>query len=229
MFDVDWSDPNRESVGDRRVRKQKQHTKGNGKKDGSDPNNSCHDNAGNEDEGLDDKTDDQSGNRTSGSIRSSVSSAEKQFGFFGGKHRKKGTSSSRKGKTKSVASSSLRAPTIEEQPYNETTSTSSQGLQPPSTSGPPDPSHGLPPKRFSSEFGHCLLSSASKNLYSITPLHSFTLIIHFAQQPSFPHCCFASEQTTTHIHDGKRTVKHAGLEQISDPVPQKPDSHEQDH
>ncbi|KAJ4389475.1 hypothetical protein N0V93_006944 [Gnomoniopsis smithogilvyi] len=147
MFDVDWSDPNRESVGDRRVRKHKQHIKGKGK-DVNDPNNGHYGQDENDDEDLDDKTDDQSGNRTSGSVRSSVSSSEKQFGFFGGKHRKKAGSSSRKAKTNSFASSSLHAPTIEEQTYNETTSASSQGRQQPSTSGPDQPS-GLPPKRFS--------------------------------------------------------------------------------
>lgn len=148
MFDVDWSDPHRESVGDRRARKQKQHAKG--KEQDVDCQKNGH-NAHNEDEELSDKPDDQSATRTSGSFRSSVSSTEKQFGFFGGKHRKTGGSSSRKGKVKSVASSSLRAPTIEEQPQNEATSTSSPNPQQTNTSGA-EQSPSLPPKRFSSEF-----------------------------------------------------------------------------
>lgn len=144
MFDVDWSDPNRESVGDRRARKDK---KDKDKSKARDSQDGGHE----EDEDQDDGADDQSGNRTSGSVRSSVSSAEKQFGFFGGKHRKKGTtSSSRKAKTQSVASSSLRSPTIEEQPHSEVASTSSPTHQRPSTSGA-DKSPSLPPKRFSSE------------------------------------------------------------------------------
>lgn len=107
MFDVDWSDPNRESVGDRRTRKQKEREKG---RDADDDRNS-------EDQAQ--KTDGHEGgsSRASESLRSSVSSIEKQFGFFGAKNRKKG--SSRKGKSKSVASSSLRAPTIDEQLQNE--------------------------------------------------------------------------------------------------------------
>lgn len=165
MFDVDWSDPNRESVGDRRVRKQKQHTKGKGK-DLGDQNRGYDDHDEDDDEDPDDRTDGQSGNRTSGSVHSSVSSAEKQFGFFGGKHRKKGSSSSRKGKTKSVASSSLHAPTIEEQSNNETTSASSQGRQQQTISGP-DHSPGLPSKRFSSEFGPCPLPCEFAHLHSI--------------------------------------------------------------
>lgn len=100
MFDVDWSDPNRESVGDRRARKQKKDGKG-------------------KESSTDGDSGDQDGNRTSGSVRSSVSSADKQFGFFGGgKHSstpKKGTASSFIGKPKSAASSSQRAPTIDEQ------------------------------------------------------------------------------------------------------------------
>lgn len=151
MFDVDWSDPNRESVGDRRVRKQKQHTRGKGK-DVNDQNaQAVHDHEEDKDDDVDERTDSQSGNRTSGSVRSSVSSAERQFGFFGGKHRKKGGTASQKAKTKSLASSSLHPTTIEEQPYKETKSSSSQEYQRPSAPGP-DHSPSLPPKRFSSEF-----------------------------------------------------------------------------
>lgn len=108
MFDVDWSDPNREFVGDRRARKKKEKEK---ERDADD-----------EGEG--------GSSRASESLRSSVSSVEKQFGFFGAKQRKKG-SSSRKAKSKSLASSSLRAPTIDEQPQNEQASAgpSSEGRQ----------------------------------------------------------------------------------------------------
>lgn len=149
MFDVDWSDPTRESVGDRRARKDKD-KQGKDKKKGASTQGDGHDD--DDDDDQEDRTDLQSGNRTSGSFRSSVSSAEKQFGFFGGKHRKKGvSSSSRKGKTQSVTSSSVRSPTIEEQPSSEVASTSSPNRQRPSTSGA-EKSPGLPPKRFSSEF-----------------------------------------------------------------------------
>lgn len=171
MFDVDWSDPTRESVGDRRARKQKQHPKGKDKDgNGLIGRSDDHD----EDEDPDGRADEHSGNRTSGSVRSSISSTEKQFGFFGGKHRKKGGSASRKDKTKSVASSSLRAPTIEEQPHNDTTSMSSPTPQRPSTSGA-DQSTGLPPKRFSSESGLCLVSLFNFTLHSIAFSHSAAL------------------------------------------------------
>lgn len=164
MFDVDWSDPNRESVGDRRVRKQKQHTKGKGKDVNDQIARGAFDHEEEEgDDDLDDRTDrtdSQSGNRTSESVRSSVSSAERQFGFFGGKHRKKGGASSQKAKTKSLASSSLCTTTIEEQPYKETISSASQEHQRPSASGP-DHSPSLPPKRFSSEFVLCPLPHAT--------------------------------------------------------------------
>lgn len=155
MFDVDWSDPNRESVGDRRVRKQKQHSRGKGR-DQTEGGN-YHDEDDNEE---DLGPDDQSENRTSGSVRSSVSSNERQFGFFGGKHRKKGGASYQKGKAKSLASSSLHASTIEEQPHNESPLSSSQGRQQPKIPGA-DQSPGLAPKRFSSEFDPCPLLQAT--------------------------------------------------------------------
>lgn len=100
MFDVDWSDPNRESVGDRRARKQKEKDLG--------------ENATNKDNGdKDSKKDEQSSQASgSGSVRSSMSSVDKQFGFFGGKNRKKGRVL---GANKSTASSMTGAPTIPEQ------------------------------------------------------------------------------------------------------------------
>lgn len=155
MFDVDWSDPNRESVGDRRVRKQKQHSRGK-ERDQTGGEYGYDEDDNEEDLGADD----QSGNRTSGSVRSSVSSTERQFGFFGGKHRKKGGTSSQKGKAKSLASSSLHTSTIEEQPHKETPLSSSQGRQRPKIPGS-DQSPGLAPKRFSSEFDLCPLSYAT--------------------------------------------------------------------
>lgn len=100
MFDVDWSDPNRESVGDRRARKQKEKDVG--------------EKASNKDNGdKDSKKDEQSSQASgSGSVRSSMSSVDKQFGFFGGKHRRKGRVL---GANKSTASSTTGAPTIPEQ------------------------------------------------------------------------------------------------------------------
>lgn len=104
MFDVDWSDPNRELVGDRRARKKKEKEKGRGTDDDGDDHES-------------------SSSRASESLRNSVSSVEKQFGFFGAKQRKKGASgSSRKAKSRSTPSSSLRASTIDERPRNDQTS-----------------------------------------------------------------------------------------------------------
>lgn len=99
MFDVDWSDPHRESVGDRRARKQKQ--------------KEISDRASNKDNAdKDSKRDEQSSQASgSGSVRSSMSSVDKQFGFFGGKSRKKGRSL---GNSKSAASSTTGAPTIHE-------------------------------------------------------------------------------------------------------------------
>lgn len=100
MFDVDWSDPNRESVGDRRVRKQKE-------KELSDK--ASHKDNADKDSRKDGQSSLASG---SGSVRSSMSSVDKQFGFFGGKNRKKGRGL---GNSKSTASSTTGAPTIHEQ------------------------------------------------------------------------------------------------------------------
>lgn len=100
MFDVDWSDPNRESVGDRRARKQKEK--------GLSERASNKDNADRESK-KDEQYSQASG---SGSVRSSMSSVDKQFGFFGGKNRKKGRVL---GNNKSIASSYTGAPTIHEQ------------------------------------------------------------------------------------------------------------------
>lgn len=99
MFDVDWSDPNRESVGDRRARKQRE-------KDLSDK-------ASGRDNGEKASKKDEQNSQTSGSgsVRSSMSSVDKQFGFFGGKNRKKGRVL---GNNRSTASSSNGAPTIHE-------------------------------------------------------------------------------------------------------------------
>lgn len=100
MFDVDWSDPNRESVGDRRARKQKE-------KEVSDKASSK------ENADKDSRRDEQSSQASgSGSVRSSMSSVDKQFGFFGSKNRKKGRAL---GNIKSAASSTTGAPTIHEQ------------------------------------------------------------------------------------------------------------------
>ncbi|ROW15380.1 hypothetical protein VPNG_02241 [Cytospora leucostoma] len=122
MFDVDWSDPNRESVGDRRARKTKEKIKEK-EKEGNCENDTEHDR----------KSNDQRSSQTSGSygsVRSSMSSIEKQFGLFGGKHKRKehnsvNTTRSTKAKstktpstktpsskTQSTASSSLRSPTV---------------------------------------------------------------------------------------------------------------------
>lgn len=130
MFDVDWSDPNRESVGDRRARK----GRGKAQDRGIDASDSASASASvsvsasasasqslNDIKGLDGDQapkagdPDQENSQNSGSIRSSVSSIEKQFGFFGGKNRTKGNSTPRKTKATPVAGSSLRTPTIEEQ------------------------------------------------------------------------------------------------------------------
>ncbi|KAK7749815.1 hypothetical protein SLS53_000395 [Cytospora paraplurivora] len=122
MFDVDWSDPNRESVGDRRARKTKEKVKEK-EREGSCEDNIEHDR----------KSNDQRSSQTSGSygsVRSSMSSIEKQFGLFGGKHKRKEhksvntsrltkakstkTTSTKtlSSKTQSTASSSLRSPTV---------------------------------------------------------------------------------------------------------------------
>lgn len=137
MFDVDWSDPTRESVGDRRARK------GRGKAQGKDGDASADTSAS---QSLNDAKDlhgdhvpkdgdpDQDSNRNSGSIRSSVSSIEKQFGFFGTKNRTKGNSTSRRTKATSVGGSSLSTRTVEEQPRNESVyllSTQKQRVDPP--------------------------------------------------------------------------------------------------
>ncbi|POS72784.1 hypothetical protein DHEL01_v208822 [Diaporthe helianthi] len=109
MFDVDWSDPHRESVGDRRARKQRQ--KG--------PSDRAPDKDNVDKES---KKDEQSSQASgSGSVRSSMSSVDKQFGFFGGKNRKKGRVL---GNNKSIASSSAGAPTIQEQEPPEDSNTS---------------------------------------------------------------------------------------------------------
>lgn len=130
MFDVDWSDPNRESVGDRRARKQKEK--------GPDDKAPSKDNVD-----KDSKKDEQNSQASgSGSVRSSMSSVDKQFGFFGGKNRKKGRVL---GNNKSMASSSAGAPTIHEQeppddhnisdPLAEGSSGMAQGTEPVSTEG----------------------------------------------------------------------------------------------
>lgn len=130
MFDVDWSDPNRESVGDRRARKQREK--------GPSDRASNKDNADKES-----RKDEQSSQASgSGSVRSSMSSVDKQFGFFGGKNRKKGRAL---GNNKSIASSSAGAPTIHEQEPLEDSHTSNllvevssgilEGSEPVSTDG----------------------------------------------------------------------------------------------
>lgn len=132
---MDWSDPNRESVGARRARKQKKDSKGQ--------------------EGTDRDSGDQDGNRTSESVRSSVSSADKQFGFFGGKHsnKKKGSTSSRKDKTKSIASSSLRAPTLDEQSEDQSTSSVPSSVIRRAAASDDERPLSIPrSKRFSSKF-----------------------------------------------------------------------------
>lgn len=144
MFDVDWSDPNRESVGDRRARKEKDKEKGKGnasRNDRDDP-----------DDDRSQKADDhdRQSSRNSGSVRSSVSSIEKQFNFFGGKHRKKGSSISRKNRAKSLAGSSLPSPTIEEQPRGELASVASTNDRRTGSTDAED-SPALPPRRFSSK------------------------------------------------------------------------------
>ncbi|KAF3770658.1 hypothetical protein M406DRAFT_326083 [Cryphonectria parasitica EP155] len=155
MFDVDWSDPNRESVGDRRARKQKEKGKGKGKekdghKDAATASSLNEDDDSEQYQKLDDHLSQGGGTRTSGSVRTSVSSVDKQFGFFGGKHRHKGgSSSSRKGNAKSVASSSLRSPTIDEKLGDERVSVSSSSRRPDTGGGGVEDSPGLPSKRFS--------------------------------------------------------------------------------
>lgn len=165
MFDVDWSDPHRESVGDRRARKKKEKEKeGNGKGKGQGQG---------KDEGILEQCqkDGQQSSQKSGygSVRSSMSSVDKQFGFFGGKNKRKGLDSAKtrstrakSTKTQSTASSSLRrspAVTVQEQEKekeqeqspDETTSAPSTAIpQVPAILNPPG-SQGLPQKRFSSE------------------------------------------------------------------------------
>lgn len=141
---MDWSDPNRESVGDRRARKEKDKERGQG--------NASQNDRDDPDDGRSQKTDDQDqeSSRNSGSVRSSVSSIEKQFNFFGGKHRKKGSTTSRKLQAKSLAGSSLRSPTIEEQPRGESVSVPSTNDRRTGATGAQE-SPALTPKRLSSE------------------------------------------------------------------------------
>ena len=168
MFDVDWSDPNRESVGDRRARKKKEREeriRSRGQGHGEDEDN--------EDQ---DKKDGQQSSQASGygSVRSSLSSVEKQFGFFGGKNRRKGHDSvktkstqAKSTKTQSTASSSLRSPTIhiataqdqdqeQEQDQERPPDTEAKSLPAPESPRSPGPiqlqsAPGLPRKRFSSK------------------------------------------------------------------------------
>lgn len=163
MFDVDWSDPHRESVGDRRARKRKEKEgNGNGKGKGQ----------GKDDGGMEQYTKDGQQNSQKsgyGSVRSSMSSVDKQFGFFGGKNKRKGLESvktrstrAKSTKTQSTASSSLRrspAVTTQEQepepdpkiPPDENTPVPSTAIhQVPTIISPPG-SPGLPRKRVSSE------------------------------------------------------------------------------
>ena len=87
MFDVHWTDPNVESVGQRRARKKAEKAE---KEEKS-------------------KEDEKTG-RTSVSTRSSSSSADKAFGFFGGKGSKKSST------TSTTKLSQLRTPSIETKP-----------------------------------------------------------------------------------------------------------------
>lgn len=157
MFDVDWSDPNRESVGDRRARKKKHREK----------ERAADDDGQNEDQSQKNNEHEGGSSHASDSVRSSVSSVEKQFGFFGAKHRKK-ASSSRKGKSKSVASSSLRAPTIDEHPQNEQASAPSSGDRQGDQLG----ETGLPelPSHFS--------SSELPSTVSLVPCLQYTILFY---------------------------------------------------
>jgi hypothetical protein len=177
MFDVDWSDPHRESVGDRRARKRKE-KEGNGNGNG---NGNGKGKGQGEGEGVMEQytKDGQQNSQKSGygSVRSSMSSVDKQFGFFGGKNKRKGFESvktrstrAKSTKTQSTASSSLRrSPAVTTQepdpdpkadpepdpepeiPPDETTSVpSTASPQVPIIISPPG-SPGLPRKRFSSE------------------------------------------------------------------------------
>ncbi|ROW06090.1 hypothetical protein VMCG_04546 [Cytospora schulzeri] len=155
MFDVDWSDPHRESVGDRRARKRKE-KEGNAKRKGK--------GLGKDEEKLElyKKEDQQSSQKSGyGSVRSSMSSVDKQFGFFGGKNKRKGlvsaetrSTKTKSTKTQSTASSSLRSPTvtIQEQELSPNETTSVPSTASPQFSGIVNPpgSPGLPRKRFSS-------------------------------------------------------------------------------
>lgn len=155
MFDVDWSDPARESVGDRRTRKDKAF-KGKGKDEKGDDDTSLDDD---QDYKTDNQDRDQDSKRYSDSVRSSVSSIEKQFGFFGGKQRKKGGPSSRLAKSKSVAGSPLRTSTIEEQPQGNSASAASLNSRRTGTAGA-DGDPGLPSRRLSSKSSWSILSSS---------------------------------------------------------------------
>ena len=93
MFDVHWTDPNVESVGQRRARKKAEKAE----------------------KGEKVKEDEKSG-RTSVSTRSSSSSADKAFGFFGGKGFKKNSTPSTtklsQFRTPSLETNSLRNPLV---------------------------------------------------------------------------------------------------------------------
>lgn len=125
MFDVDWSDPNRESIGDRRARKHNAAAKDKDKQGGKTTASLKDDNGDGGQESSGNKFSiDLSRHWTSGSIRSSESSGDRQFSFFGGKKRSK-SGSSRKGKPKSLEVSSTYSPVVEEEASSKTPSTSS--------------------------------------------------------------------------------------------------------
>lgn len=129
MFDVDWSDPNRESIGDRRARKHNATRKGKEKQGGKTTAGPKDDDG---DEGQVSSNDrysvDLSINRTSGSVRSSDSAGDRQFSFFGGRKRNK-SGSSRKGTLKSLVVSSSHSAAVEEEASSKTPSTSSNNQQ----------------------------------------------------------------------------------------------------
>lgn len=152
MFDVIWTDHNRENVGQRRARKGIEKEKAEKKK-------------------RDDERS-QSG-RTSVSTRSSASSADKAFGIFGGKGSKKSLTPSTATKL-----SQLHTPSVETQ----TRKNSLRTTQPSSTShssrlAPVQPTEGnYAPERVVESGGTSPADRSSRGAYSHMPMPSFLYI-----------------------------------------------------
>lgn len=185
MFDVDWSDPNRESVGDRRARKRKEKEK-----------------EGNNGEQY--KKEEQRSGQVSGhgSVRSSISSVDKQFGFFGGRNKRKVLDSAKtrptkakSTKTQSTASSSLQSPTvtIQEQELSSLDENASLLSSPASLRDPPGPSSppsspGLPRKLFASKCAPCCPAIPTNTKSPSPPAQIITRVPLTNWQPSQSPC-----------------------------------------